>query len=115
MPESDVTITVNFKPINVPEETPTTPTENTTTNTVENVVNNTETNTVENSINESNNSVETNEIQLPITGDNTTTETTKDKANPKTGDDFICAYIILFSMSVLSLIKLVIYLKDKKN
>ena len=115
MPESDVTITVNFKPINVPEETPTTPTENTTTNTVENVVNNTETNTVENSINESNNSVETNEIQLPITGDNTTTETTKDKTNPKTGDDFICAYIILFSMSVLSLIKLVIYLKDKKK
>ncbi len=124
MPESDVTVTVNFKPINVPE-TPATPTENTventTTNTIENnIVTPTEntTNTIENTttneiVNEISNAVENNTVELPITGENTTKEASK--ANPKTGDDFICAYIILFSMSVLSLMKLVIYLKDKKK
>ena len=124
MPESDVTVTVNFKPINVPE-TPATPTENTventTTNTIENnIVTPTEntTNTIENTttneiVNEISNAVENNTVELPVTGENTTKEASK--ANPKTGDDFICAYIILFTMSVLSLIKLIVYIRSKKQ
>ena len=121
MPESDVTVTVNFKPINVPTETNNT-TENTTTNTIENnIVAPTEntTNTIENTttneiVNEISNAVENNTVELPITGENTTSTETK-KSNPKTGDDFICAYIILFTMSVLSLIKLIVYIRSKKQ
>ena len=132
MPESDVTVTVKFKPINVPEETPNNTTENTTTNTIENnvvaPVENT-TNTIENLVtneivNEASNIIEgNNTVELPITGENkvtgettntNTSANTTTKSNPKTGDDFICAYIILFTMSVLSLIKLVMYLKSKK-
>ena len=130
MPESDVTVTVKFKPINVPTETNNT-TENTTTNTIENnvvdPVENT-TNAIENTttneiVNETSNTIEENNtVELPITGENkvtgettnTNTSANTTKSNPKTGDDFICAYIILFSMSVLSLIKLVMYLKSKK-
>ena len=142
MPESDVTVTVNFKPISVPEETPATPTENTientTTNTVENTIENVIENTVENTIenntvvpsenitntventtaneiiNEVSNLVEENNtVELPVTGENSTKETSK--LNPKTGDDFICAYIILFTMSVLSLTKLIVYIRSKKQ
>ena len=119
MPESDVTVTVKFKPINVPEETPS----NTTTNAIENnvvaPVENT-TNAIENAItndisNEVSNTIEgNNTVELPITGENTTSTETK-KSNPKTGDDFICAYIILFTMSVLSLIKLIVYIRSKKQ
>ncbi len=114
MPESDVTVTVKFKPINVPEETPTNTTENTTTNTIENnVVAPTENATTNEIANETSNTIEENNaIELPITGENTTTES--EKSNPKTGDDFICAYIILFSVSILSLIKLATYFKNKK-
>ena len=113
MPESDVTVTVNFKPINVPEETTNT-TENTTTNTIENnVVAPTENATTNEIANETSNTIEENNtIELPITGENTTTES--EKSNPKTGDDFICAYIILFSISILSLIKLAMCFKNKK-
>ena len=113
MPESDVTVTVKFKPINVPEETTNT-TENTATNTIENnVVAPTENATTNEIANETSNTIEENNtIELPITGENTTTESAK--SNPKTGDDFICAYIILFSISILSLIKLATCFKNKK-
>lgn len=113
MPESDVTVTVKFKPINVPEETTNT-TENTTTNTIgNNVVAPTENATTNEIANETSNTIEENNAtELPITGENTTTES--EKSNPKTGDDFICAYIILFSISVLSLIKLATCFKNKK-
>lgn len=113
MPESDVTVTVKFKLINVPEETTNT-TENTTTNTIENnVVAPTENATTNEIANETSNTIEENNaIELPITSENTTTES--EKSNPKTGDDFICAYIILFSISILSFIKLATCFKNKK-
>jgi hypothetical protein len=74
------------------------------------------TNAITNDIaNEVSNTIEgNNTVEFPITGENTTSTETK-KSNPKTGDDFICAYIILFTMSVLSLIKLILYIRSKKQ